>query len=438
MVFVLYYSGHADGRGLNLGEAHLPFDALRARIDALPATLKVVVLDACQSGAFSRLKGSEGFHYDALAQLQTEGTAVLASSRGSEFSQESDAYQASYFTHHLLAALGGAADRNLDGRVSLLEAYDYTQERTLAATAQSIGGAQHVTLEAELAGSRDATLTLIDDHVGGVRLAAPTSGRFLFTRRDNHAVVAEVVKAKGTPMRLALRPGPYSVLQQHGHRRRVAQVAVEAQSQVELGSGDFRSTVAVGGLSKGPTHRARSGKLRLEVSLGHTFGNRGAYEDRLEAFDLERKSRGPVGLTAAFYYQPFPWLSGGVELSTLDGGNYRRGETENGIVPSFSWRGQAAMLKLRPQLWLRRDVLGTFIEGGIGPGYAQSRFAEADRRHDVGWVRQLGYGLRLNPVAEAGFVLTFQRTWAPLIANELGETAELGGYRIALGVNFAP
>src|SRR5215471_19267185 len=55
-VVFFYYSGHAKASALELGAGELPLAELREKIVALPDTLTVVVLDACQSGAFSRVK----------------------------------------------------------------------------------------------------------------------------------------------------------------------------------------------------------------------------------------------------------------------------------------------------------------------------------------------------------------------------------------------
>lgn len=55
---IFYYSGHARAQALNLGPAELPFSELRATLDKLPARFTLVVLDACQSGAISSIKGA--------------------------------------------------------------------------------------------------------------------------------------------------------------------------------------------------------------------------------------------------------------------------------------------------------------------------------------------------------------------------------------------
>lgn len=80
----------------------LPLAELRERITALPATLSIVVLDACQSGAFSRAKGAErasDFSFNSVDRLNTTRIAVIASSNERELSQESEELKSNYFTH---------------------------------------------------------------------------------------------------------------------------------------------------------------------------------------------------------------------------------------------------------------------------------------------------------------------------------------------------
>src|SRR5579863_4986697 len=159
---VFYYSGHARANALTLGADEVPLAALRERLSALPAGLTIVVLDACQSGAFARTKGAEpaaDFTYNSVSRLTQKGLAVMASSTSQELSQESDELKGSYFTHHLVTALRGAGDADHDGRVSLDEAYRYAYRQTLASTALTQVGEQHVTLETDLTGHDDVAVT---------------------------------------------------------------------------------------------------------------------------------------------------------------------------------------------------------------------------------------------------------------------------------------
>src|SRR4029079_2205134 len=147
-VLVFYYSGHARAGSFSLGGEELAVTALREKLRQIPSTLTLVVLDACQSGQFARIKGVEpaaDFSYNSVSRLTTKGIAVMATSTAQELSQESDELHASYFTHHLIVALRGAADADGDGRVSLDEAYRYAYRRTLASTTQTQGAGPHVT-----------------------------------------------------------------------------------------------------------------------------------------------------------------------------------------------------------------------------------------------------------------------------------------------------
>ncbi len=135
--FLFYYSGHARAQALTLGSEELALADLRDELDSAGGALVVAILDACQSGSFSGVKGVDAaavFSTNTVNQLDTAGLAVLASSTGSELSQESATLKGSFFTHHLLVGLRGAADTDADGRVTLSEAYHYAYGRTLLST----------------------------------------------------------------------------------------------------------------------------------------------------------------------------------------------------------------------------------------------------------------------------------------------------------------
>ena len=56
---LFYYSGHADEEGLLLGQERLSYQVLRRAMDAIPADVRIAVLDACASGAITRRKGGQ-------------------------------------------------------------------------------------------------------------------------------------------------------------------------------------------------------------------------------------------------------------------------------------------------------------------------------------------------------------------------------------------
>ena len=159
----VYYSGHADADALHLGR-HAPARSaeLRDLVSGSAASARVLVLDACRSGAVTRVKGgtrAPAFEIDVGFPVGAEGVAMLSSRAAGESSQESDALGASFFTHALVSALLGAADTNHDGAVTLGEAFAYARERTLAATSRTVVGTQHPTFRLDLGGREDLVLT---------------------------------------------------------------------------------------------------------------------------------------------------------------------------------------------------------------------------------------------------------------------------------------
>lgn len=61
---VVYYSGHADEKGLLLGDDRYSYRTLRDRLDQIPADVRIAVLDACSSGAFTRIKSGRSRSLD--------------------------------------------------------------------------------------------------------------------------------------------------------------------------------------------------------------------------------------------------------------------------------------------------------------------------------------------------------------------------------------
>src|SRR6478735_7122953 len=138
---VVYYSGHADARGLLLGREQFRYDELRATLARSRAAVRVAVLDACHSGSVVTPKGGQptaGFPIPEIPAARVQGAAILAASTATELAQESSELEGSYFTHHMLSALRGAGDRDEDGLVTLGEAYEYAYGRTVAATLTSL------------------------------------------------------------------------------------------------------------------------------------------------------------------------------------------------------------------------------------------------------------------------------------------------------------
>lgn len=215
-VLIVYASAHAKAGVLHLGGTHLPLSELRDSARQAGARLSVLLVDACESGTLARRKGgSAGPEFAvSLEQLPLHGQVIISSSGPGESSEEWDSLKGSLFTHHLLTGLRGDADVEGDGRVSLSEAYAYAYRRTVAGAA---GPGQHPAYAWELAGTGELILTEPKIARSALLFPAQVSGRYVVASQPRPDVVAEVDKAPGRPLRLAVPPGRYLL------RKRVGQ-----------------------------------------------------------------------------------------------------------------------------------------------------------------------------------------------------------------------
>ena len=241
---LVYYSGHADEKGLRLGEETYAWKDLRNRIDALSADVKIAVIDACGSGAITRVKGGKAvpaFMVDQSSDMK--GYAFITSSTQDESSQESDKLKGSFFTHSLVSGLRGAGDLSSDGRVTLSEAYQFAFNETLQKTETTLGGAQHPSRDMNLAGTGDVVMTDLRATSAGLDLDESVGGR-LYIRDADGELVAELNKKQGHAMSLGLPAGNYTVNLQQKTDYMGATVALVNGKREKISMGDFKSVVA--------------------------------------------------------------------------------------------------------------------------------------------------------------------------------------------------
>ncbi|MFY0569814.1 caspase family protein [Archangium lansingense] len=229
-LLLFYYSGHSDEQALYPNGQPLELKALRTRLEDGRAAVRVGILDACQGGSWTRAKGLSAaapFSVEVPLGLSSEGSVLLASSTGQEASHETDALQGSFFTHHLVAGLRGAADEGDDGQVTVGEAFAYAQRLTIRDTSLHGEAVQHPSFDLRLRGRQDLPLT---------RLASASStlevrqelGPLQVIQLHSGLVVLEVPEGRRA-LRMALPVGPYLV------RRRTPEGTFARELQVEAG-----------------------------------------------------------------------------------------------------------------------------------------------------------------------------------------------------------
>jgi hypothetical protein len=466
--FFFYYSGHARADALNLGSQELPLSELRSSIVTLPATLSIVVLDACQSGAFSRVKGAtraSDFSFNSVERLNTEGIAVIASSSGGELSQESEQLRSGFFTHHWLVALRGAGDRDADGRVTLSEAYQYAYNHTLATTAQTAIGEQHATLETNLRGKDDIALTQPAAANAKLRIPAAFEGRMLLQSLPSWSVFADLDKARGEAMLLALPQGSYAAsLRSDGQPVRCSLTLRDGQ---ETALDTSRCTIVeeVAATAKGNAAGAAAadaadsgaegwvGELEIGGGFRHSGGS---YIERLQEFEFVEKSDSSQALRFALNLgrRVHPHFLIGLSYFNLDANTYERNIEAD---QKFSWNAQALAVFLQGDLHAgRHRLLNVFGRIGAGASLAWTSFdaiavepAITDKQPSFQdttlreqpvtqhFVRPCGFlsaGVQIMPSLYFGFQLEVRYVLAPALENAFGEVHDLGGASVMVGV----
>ncbi|MDR2588166.1 MAG: caspase family protein, partial [Spirochaetales bacterium] len=236
---IFYYSGHSDEEGLLLDSERYSYRQLRERVNTVPSDMRIVILDSCSSGAFTRAKGgskTKPFLIDS--SVSAEGYAFLTSSSAEESSQESDRIRSSYFTHSLLTGLRGAADTVGDGRVTLNELYRFAYSETLAKTETSRYGAQHPSYDIQVNGTGDVVLTDIRETSAGLILGPDVEGRLSIRDKADH-LIAEITKSGSRPVELGLEGGVYRITLQTEGKVFRAEVSLAEGMRRTVSRADF-------------------------------------------------------------------------------------------------------------------------------------------------------------------------------------------------------
>jgi len=319
--FFFYYSGHSDERGLLLGSERVEYRALRKAIDAVPADVRLAILDSCASGAFTRLKGGKKrAPFLVGASADVKGHAFLTSSSADETAQESDRVGGSYFTHYFTTGLRGAADADGDKQVTLNEAYEFAFDETLAQTEASRGGAQHAAYDINLTGSGDLVLTDLRHNTARLELASEIGGR-VFVRRAGGELAAELYKPAGSAaVLLALEPGLYQVTVDDGTTLRRANKDVRARGRVVLAASEMREIERETTTARGAT---KYEEVAFDVGLFPPLSINGQLAKRKRIRDTQIRNTASVSLL---------WgRSGAVDgVAMALGGSYVRDRVEGG------------------------------------------------------------------------------------------------------------
>jgi len=251
VVLIFYFSGHSDGSVLELAGQGLPFAELRRRVTDAGADVRLVILDSCRSGALLALKGGtlgQPFDIRLADDLASTGEAMIASSAADEAALESSEIGASFFSHHLISGLRGAADLSGDGLVTLAEAYQYAFVRTLRTTSETTVGPQHPAYDYHLAGRGDLVLTQLQQPSAVLDL--PVSfDRLLLVSTPKEQVLAEL--GPRSAHRIAVPSGSYQLRAWRGTQTFGARVTLARGQELRLAASEFAPMHSGSAVAKG-------------------------------------------------------------------------------------------------------------------------------------------------------------------------------------------
>jgi hypothetical protein len=327
---VVYVSSHADEGQLHLSGTHFPLQRLNAFMREAPASVAILVVDSCRSGTLTRLKGltpAPGFTVN-VELPEVRGRVVMTSSGPDEYAQESDSYRGSYFTHHLISALKGAADASQDGLITLQEAYAYAYQRTVETTFATRAGTQHPSYLVDLKGQGDLVLSDLTSVSGRLVLSVPAPGQWIVSRPEDGMVVGEFEKPRGK-IAFAVPPGRYRVQMRDPQGTHEATVVVPKHGEATIAETDLRKVAFVAAPRKGG-----SSALTLGVAASVFSGA----VDHLPPL--------PGGALLLRYRRPSGWLNCGTAFVGFNAGRARIEpkflESEATVQAGLGhhWRGQ--------------------------------------------------------------------------------------------------
>lgn len=225
---IVYVSAHADETNLHLEGTTLSVDELRQRVGQTPASLRLVIIDACRTPVESAEKGGvpgPGVSVSLHRSEKLQGDLYISSASRGEPAQEWSFLKGALFTHHLVTGLRGAADLDGNGRISLSEAYSYAFRRTLSGAVTARSGPQHPSFDFHMAGHGDWTFTSPGKERSAIVLKESIAGTVWVVDRESR-MVAEVEKAEETTVRLAVSPGWYRIIVPEENRAMVTDVSL--------------------------------------------------------------------------------------------------------------------------------------------------------------------------------------------------------------------
>ncbi len=433
----LFYAGHGVGGRLLLEpdadstDAGISGEELKQLAASLPADDVVLFVDACRAQSLFTSRGASGPDLSARIDALDEKTAavrlgVLAAAQSNQPAGETDRLQGGFFSHVLASGLLGGADVDGDDVVRFGELAAFVAFHTERLTGQRpwfeppAGNLQSPTVQL-----RGATR---------LRLAEDTAGRVQISSLAGIPYFAEVNKAKGRAIRLALPAGHYRVVQSAEGARATADVELTAGQEQPLSAAGFTAQAAVA--ERGGEDEGFNSPFTASVVAALDSGFVSGREPSISAQSWRH------ALDVAYAVSPAPFGLQGVEHGVEVGYRFAIGKLVVGPKVAFRSSGfstaQLRRLGVLLQAGWKWEPLG-WLEvspwGGVG---FKSVWLEGPRASAAPFSPGFGLGLRLSARVRSGFSVfvdgRYEMAWVALDGARLpyGEPALVVGFSLWL------
>jgi hypothetical protein len=240
---VFYFSGHGGAEALHIKGKAFPRTDIVSWFNRIGGDIRIMILDACESGDFLRRKGAIVLDEDPITisdSLRSKGSIILSASSRGEMAQESEEYKGAVFTHHLLNGLQGVADYNGDKVITLMEAFDYARASTRM---EKIGGreaAQNPSFDLDLVGENDPILARLGGGRNRLLLAGLPAGQLDICEAGDYSTVNHILLTGRDSLYFVLPAAKYLLGFSHDDSKMVGSADLTWSGDVTVSLKDFR------------------------------------------------------------------------------------------------------------------------------------------------------------------------------------------------------
>jgi uncharacterized caspase-like protein len=251
-LIVLYFSGHGvrDELGalylavkntnrFRLRSTAIKSDFIREAMDQSRSKRQVLIMDCCNSGAFAQgTKAATGVSIGTATAFEAGyGRIILTASDSTQFAWEGDKVigetDNSLFTHFLVEGLGGEADLDGDGRITVDELYDYAYEKVRLATPKQTPSKFSSKQQGEIVLRQITRLEQIKPVLLPEELIEATEDSRTFVREGAVQQLEKLLKGKNLGLARSAREA-LERIEREDDSRRVSQAATQALQAIRL------------------------------------------------------------------------------------------------------------------------------------------------------------------------------------------------------------